>query len=241
MPAFSLVDCAAYVNGYDFTGDSNQITLSAESDDKDTTTFGSAGWRERIGGLKDVGLDLSGFWGSAPDAEGFPDLGGIARAFIVSPDEVNGNTAYMGQVGKWAYEQGGDVGEPAPFKLTTSNTNGRDGLVRGFLLAGRTSVSATGVAGTAFATLPATLAAQFLYGTFQVFAPAATTITAVVESAPLSNFAAPTTRFTFGPITTVGGTWATRVNGPITDTFYRLRVSAITGTWIIAGAIGIGS
>jgi hypothetical protein len=43
---------------------------------------------------------------------------------------------------------------------------------------------------------------------------------------------------TFGPITTVGGTWGTRVAGAITDTWWRLRVTAITGTFQIACAAG---
>jgi hypothetical protein len=37
----------------------------------------------------------------------------------------------------------------------------------------------------------------------------------------------------------VGGYWATRVAGPITDPWYRLRVTAITGTATIAAIVGI--
>jgi hypothetical protein len=37
----------------------------------------------------------------------------------------------------------------------------------------------------------------------------------------------------------IGGTWGTRVAGPITDPWYRLRVTAITGTHTIACVAGI--
>jgi hypothetical protein len=58
-----------------------QITLSVESDDVETTSFGSGGFRERIGGLKggSVSLDLhQDFAAGAIDSIIWPLIGGTA-------------------------------------------------------------------------------------------------------------------------------------------------------------------
>jgi hypothetical protein len=68
---------------------------------------------------------------------------------------------------------------------------------------------------------------------------AGTTITVQVQSDDNAGMSSPTTVATIGPITVVGGTWMTPIAGPITDTYYRMNVSAITGTFSVAGAIGI--
>lgn len=240
MTAFALVDATVYVHGYDFTGDSNQISLTAEADDLDTTTFGSQGWRARIAGLKNTELNLSGFWGSSPDAEAFGDLGVMDRVHTVSPDRVEGNPAYLFRAGKFTYSQFGEVGEAAPFDLGSMGSDNQ-GLIRGALLKAKGSVNATGATGIADLVLPAVGAAEYLYGAFHVIGTPGTTITAVIESDDNAGFSSATTRITFGPITTAGGTWATRVAGAITDTHYRLRVTAITGTFTVAAAVGIGT
>ncbi|HEY9416720.1 MAG TPA: hypothetical protein VIQ30_18350, partial [Pseudonocardia sp.] len=81
---------------------------------------------------------------------------------------------------------------------------------------------------------------QFAYAALHVFS-AGTTMTVQVQSAATVGFASPTTRGTFSAATAVGGLWLTRVAGPITDTYWRLNVSAITGTFQVAGVIAIGS
>jgi hypothetical protein len=61
-----------------------------------------------------------------------------------------------------------------------------------------------------------------------------------VQSATTGGFGSPTLRGTIGPLTARGGTFMARVPGPITDGFYRFNISAVTGAFIAAGAIGIG-
>jgi len=239
MAGFALLNATPYVSGYDFTGDSNKLTLASSLADLDTTTFANSGWRSRTGGLKDATLHLEGFWSGPQDAESFPALGTVDQAMTVSPTGVATSVAYMGQVAKLQYATFDAVGMLMPFSLDASGSNNA-GLVRGQLAAAKQTVSATGaLTPTTGVQLGAVGSTQFLYATFHVFGTPGTTITAVVESATSNAFSSPTTRMTIGPITVAGGTWGTRVAGSISDTWYRVRISAITGTFSVAAAIGV--
>lgn len=247
MPAFSLTEATVHVHDLDLSGYANQVTLAAEAEALEDTTFRSGGWRSRVAGLKSVAFDAAGFWDPAPDEKTFAAMlaGSMGHACTVSPTNVEGDTAYIFQGGRFSYSQFGDVGSLAPFSLSMMNTN-REGLLRGAMLKRTTddvgdpeNITATGVAGTAAVQLPAVASGQFLYAAFHVFT-AGTTITAQVQSDDADTFGSATTRLTIGPITAAGGTWATRLAGPITDTWYRLNISAITGTFNVACAVGIG-
>lgn len=236
--ALILTNATPYVAGYDYTADSSKLTLDTQVTDVDTTTFAAAGWRTRTGGLKDSSLHLEGFWSSGQDAESFAPLGTADQVATIAPAATAGQVAYLGQVAKLKYSTFDQVGNAMPFALDASGSN-MVGFVRGQLAAAKQSVSATGaLTPTTGVQLGAVGAAQFLYATFHVFT-AGTTITAVVESATSNAFSSPTTRMTIGPITTTGATWATRVAGSITDTWYRVRISAITGTFSVAAGLGI--
>ncbi|MEU8055712.1 hypothetical protein [Microbispora bryophytorum] len=229
-----------YVGGYDFTTDLNSITLGASVEEKDNTTFGTNGFRSRIGGLRDVNADLSGFWQSdesdAVDPEAFGNLGVVNRPVTVTPTGAEGETAYMFQGGKFTYEMFGQIGEVTPFTVNMMGTS-KDGLVRGALAKAKGSVTPTGAIGSVVE-LGAADDDQFVYAVLHVFS-AGTTITVQVQSDDSETFSGATTVGTIGPITTTGGTWMTRIAGPVTDTYWRLNVSAITGTFVVAGAIAI--
>lgn len=241
MSTFSLVDATTWVHGYDLTTDLNEISLTAEVEDQETTTFGSGGYRTRIGGLKSVSADLSGFWQAGDgelDPEAFAALALANRVVTVAPDDAEGVTAFMFRAGQFSYEMFGAVGEVTPFSVSMMGTDGQ-GLIRGQVAKAKANVSTTGATGSVV-NLGAVAGGQYLYATFHVFS-AGTTITVDVESDDASNFPSATSRITMGPITTAGGTWATRLAGPITDTYYRFNITAVTGTFSVAGAIGIGS
>ncbi|MEW2474609.1 hypothetical protein AB0875_12540 [Micromonospora gifhornensis] len=242
MAEFALVDATTWIGGYDFTGDLNQVQLQVSADELDSTTFGSGGFRKRIGGLRSVQASLAGFWSSAtsaaPDPHVMPDLGVADRVVTMTPDGAEGSVAYFFQGAKFSTQMFGQIGEVTPFSVDVMGSN-KVGLVRGQVLKAKGTVNATGATGSALE-LGEVADGQWLYAAFHVFS-AGTTITAVLESDEDDDFADATTRATFGPITTTGGVWAARVAGPITDEWYRLRVSAVTGTFQIAGAAGIGS
>ncbi len=241
MATFAMTDVTTWVGGYDMTTDINKISVKAEVEELDTTVFGGGGYKSRIGGLKDVMADLAGFWQSATsaavDVEAFPDLGVAGRPVTVSPAGTAGNVAYMFLGGKFNYEIFGQVGEVAPFSLGMKGTNPY-GLVRGQVAAAKGNVSATGALGSVL-NLGAPTSTQYVYAVLHVFS-AGTTITVQVQSDDAAGMSSPTTRGTIGPITTAGGTWLTRVAGPfVGESYWRLNISAITGTFQVAGAIAV--
>lgn len=242
MGSFALTDATTWVAGYDFTTNLNQMSISAEAEQLDSTTFGGGGFRSRAGGLRSVQAQLAGFWESAtsaaPDPQVFPDLGVADRVVTVAPSSAEGSVAYFCQAGKFGYQMFGQVGVLTPFSLDMASTNGV-GLIRGQVAKAKGSVSATGAAGSVLQ-LGTVAAGQYLYAALHVFS-AGTTLTVQVQSAATVGFASPTVRGTFTAATAAGGLWLARVAGPITDAFYRLNVSAVTGTFQIAGAVGIGA
>ena len=233
---FALTDAAIWVAGVDFSGDSNKLMASAKVEAKDTTTFGSGGWRSRIGGLRSAEMAVDGYWSSAVDAAGIPDLGVVDKVVTLSPDGSAGSVVYMFQAGQFSYDTGEAVGEVLPFSIDAQGTNGV-GMVRGLVAIPKGDVSATGPVGSAL-DLGAVGSGQHLYAAVHLFA-AGTTVTVTVESDVDDTFAAPTTRATIGPLTATGGTWMTRLPGPITDTWWRITVTDITGTHTVAAAIAI--
>ena len=239
MVAFALTNAYAFSAGYDFTSDSNNLMITSDAEAKDVTPFGP-GWRSFIGGLKSSTFDMAGMWQSAAsqavDPEAFAALGTVDQVFTFGTAQVEGDPAYMFQAMKSSYELGGAVGDVAPYSLKAAGSNGA-GVVRGKLAKARGNVSGTGQLGTGFA-ISAPSASQFVYCTVHVFT-AGTTITLQLQSDDNGGFSTPTTIATIGPLTTSGGTWMTRVPGPLTDSFFRLNVSAITGTFNVAAAIGV--
>lgn len=241
MTTLALTDATIWVAGYDLTGDSNSVALSASAEELDNTTFGSAGFRSRIAGLRNVESQVSGYWqagATSVDNEAFTNLAVADRVVTIAPTSTATSVAYMFRGGQFNYEMFGQIGEVTPFSLGIINTNSQ-GLVRGQVAKAKGNVSATGVLGSGVQ-LGAVASNQYLYATLHVFS-AGTTITVQVQSDDNAGFTTPTTVATIGPITVAGGTWMTRVAGPLTDTFYRFNVTAVTGTFSVAGAIGIGS
>lgn len=240
MATGAILNAFAYVDSHDFTGDANMFKLTCNAAQNDKTTFRSGGWRESNNGLKTSVLDLSGFYQAGADSVDeytFAALGVGAKVTTAGVHEIEGQPAGMLQAMQHQLQFFGPIGDNAPFAIQGGCSEGV-GLIRGVLAKEQGAVSATGATGTAL-NLGAVSASQFLYATFHVLGTPGTTITGVVESDSDNTFASASTRITFGPYTTAGGRWGTRVAGSITDTWYRLRITAITGTFTVACAVGI--
>lgn len=243
MAVFALTDAFCYVDLLDFTGQAEQLAVKGSAMQKPSTTFASGGWTEVKNTLKSWDLDIGAFWSCQSaldvDAQSFDGLGVANRVITTGLVETEGEPTLMmrGMQPTYSWLEG-TVGDLAKAKVTATGSDGGYGVVRGRLAVGYTSVNATGAAGTGL-NLGAVSGAQSLFSTFHVFGTPGTTITAVVESDDNSGFTTPTTRITFGPYTTAGGRWATPVAGAIVDTWWRVNVTAITGTFVIAAAIGI--
>ncbi len=243
MASSILKSLRTYVGGYDLTGDSNNGSLDLDHEVHDETVYqppGSGGARARQCGLEDISAAQSGFYATGAgsvDENAFANWGGLDEPMSMSDDGAEGSVAYMMRTGRFKYSLLGEHGKPAPFSLDFRGTNGETAVARGLVTKTKAVVSATGATGTGVQ-LGAVSADQYLYGVLHAFA-VGTTITAVLESAVDNTFAGATTRITFGPITAVGGAWGARVAGAITDEWYRLRVTAITGSFTIAANVGI--
>lgn len=238
MSSFAFVDPLIYIAGYDMTQDLNEVALNISADELDNTVFGLGGFRRRIGGLKTVEASLGGFYQAGTgtvDPEVFSTLALSDRVITMTSAMTETTPAYMWQGGSFAYNPFGQIGTVTPFTLNYKGTNGV-GVIRGQLAKAKGNVSATGALGSVVQVGDVT-STEYAYATLHVFS-AGTTITVQLQSDDNSGFSSPTTRATIGPITTTGGTWMTRVAGPITDTYWRFNVSAITGTFSVAGAIG---
>lgn len=235
MGTFAMIDCTTWAHGYDLTTDLNQMALKFDADELDKTTFGND-FKRRTGGLKNVELSLSGYYTTDVDALQFPDLGVADRVVTTMPTPDAGSVAYMMRVGNFKYELFDEVGSMTPFALDCMGSN-RDGVVRGRVAASKATTNATGPVGSVVQ-LPAASSSQSVYAALHVFSPAGTTVTVQVQSDGAADFATPTTVATFSAATSTGGMWL-RHAGANTDTYYRFNVSAITGTFTLAGAIGV--
>jgi hypothetical protein len=239
---YTALATSTYVDGYDMTSDLNATSLKIARQAVDVTAF-SATARSRIAALEDVQSSVDGYWQAgtgAVDPQIFGNLGALKVA-TQTPAGVEGDRAYFYQCRDVEYQMFGNVGEVTPFSLALRGVRGSGtlsaGAVAGYLAKAKGSVSATGVLGSS-KQLGAVGAGQHLYAAVHVFA-AGTTLTMVLESDPGPTFSSATTRATIGALTAVGGTWMTRVPGPITDTYYRLRVTSVTGTFTVAAAFGV--
>ncbi|PXY25151.1 hypothetical protein BAY59_24300 [Prauserella coralliicola] len=242
MSTIALLNCFSYVDGHDFTADTNQANLAMEAAALDRTTFRSNKWAELAAGLKSSTFDESGFFQAGDgqvDPEVFNRLGQRNRVHTFGPEEVEGGPAYMWKAGQFTYSLLGTIGEMAPFSVQAQGTDSV-GVVRGRLAKALGDVSATGVLGSPV-NLGAGAEGEYLYLTFHVFS-AGTSISVKVESASDQAFTAPTdvASATLGPITAAGGTWMSRIDASaFTDPWYRLNVVACTGTFSVAAALAI--
>lgn len=220
----------------DLTGRSNKVSLAAEFEDKDVTTFlpegdADTGWKKVMGTLASSSLAAEGFWEAGDDGkvddEAWANLGSVIPFTICPVSGAVGEVAYLLKALRSQYKLGAAVGDVAPW---TAGATGTWPVPRGRVLhpAG-TARTATGD-GTAVEYVAAT-SDQYLYATLHVLSIAGTstpTITVAIESDVDALFnGSETVRITFDAATAIGGQ-IKRVVGPITDTFYR-------ATWTITG------
>lgn len=245
MAAFTLTDAVIWADALDLTGVSNKVTLKTMTAEKESTVFGGGGYKSRLGGLNDVEINASGFLdvgsgATGQDALTFPMLGVANKVFTVAPTSTQGSTAYMAQAAPLSYGVlGANVGDMAPYDLVAKGSN-KVPMVRGQISKAKGTQSATGALG-AGVNLGLDQLFAWLYATVHIFTPVGTTISMQVISDINNTFPAPSVLATIGPITTVGGTFMTRVSPGNTgvNTWYRINVTAITGTFTIAAALAL--
>lgn len=243
MSTLMLTDVRLFAVGADLTGHSNKVEISAEFEEKDTTNYASAGWKELLGGLGSAELSAEGQWeagdpGLVDDAS-WPALGGIGP-YSVGPDGAAvGDLAYVMKALRCDYTVGDAVGEVAPW---TGTAKSAWPLIRGkFAHPPGSAQTATGT-GTGLE-LGALATEQRLYASLHVLSASGTTpsITARVESDADNTWASATTRLTFDAATAAGGQILRTDGTAITDTWWRVAwtISGTSPSFMFVAALGI--
>ncbi|MFI6862644.1 hypothetical protein ACIBKZ_22575 [Streptomyces sp. NPDC050421] len=242
MGKFVLLDARLFAPGADLSGASSKIELSSEIEDKETTNYRSAGWKEVIGGLGSAEISAEGQWEagdpSKVDNASWSTLGGIGPYTVCPTDSTVGALAYITSGMRADYNVGDAVGEVAPWTGTVKSSWP---LVRGQIAhPPGTARTATGT-GTAVQ-LGAIPAGKRLYAALHVLSVAGTTpsITARIESGDAS-LTTPTTRLTFGAATASGGQILRGDGTAVADAYYRVAwtITGTTPSFMFAVSLGI--
>ena len=245
MPKTILTNVRCFAVAVDLTTVSNKVELSAEVEAKDTTNYGSEGWKENIGGLGSAEIAAEGQWEagdpSKVDDASWAQLGGVGPWSVSANNGAAvGDLAYFTSALRSDYKLGDAVGEVAPW---TGTAKSAWPLVRGqFAHPPGTARTATGT-GTGLQ-VGAVALNKRMYAALHVLSVAGTTpsITARVESSVDNTFASPTTRLTFTAATAVGGQILRTDGTAITDTWWRVAwtISGTTPSFLFAATLGIG-
>lgn len=239
-----LKNCKLWVAGYNLSGDVNAMALNVGAELQDGTTFAD-NTRKRVGGLKTLTYQHEGFFQAngtdGPDDVLYSRIGtaDVPQTIGVT-DGAAGEPAYFFRsiAGEYTPLQG-SVGDLLRFSVSGEASGGHQ-AVRGTILHNAT-VTATGT-GTAF-NVGAAASGQKLYAILHVLSASGTapTLDVVVQSDDASGMASPTTRITFTQATAVGAQYAVPINGPITDTHFRVShtVGGTTPSFEYVVAVGI--
>jgi hypothetical protein len=241
-----LTNVRCFAVGADLTGNSNKIELSGEVDVKDSTNYGSQGYKEVVGGIASAELSGEGQWealdATKVDDASWSQLGGVGPWSVSANNDASvGSLAYFMSALRSDYKLFDAVGEVAPW---TGTAKSAWPLVRGqFAHPPGTARTSTGT-GTGL-NVGAVAAGKRLYASLHVLSVAGTatpTITGRVESSVDNTFASPTTRLTFAAATAVGGQILRTDGTAITDTWWRVAwtISGTTPSFLFAAALGIG-
>jgi len=227
-----LMDADIYLGSADLSGYSNKVELTAPIDPLEYTTFGSGGWKARVGGLADMTGSIEGFWQagdlSQPDDLFFASLGTnqIPATFVPTLGGTVGDLAYLTKCLEARYDPSGQVGQLFAFAV---DLQGNAPVARGRIMQPMpTPRTATGT-GTG-QQIGAVLATQRMYANLHVTAVSGTTpsMTVKVQSSVDNTFSAPTDRIVFTAATGVTSQ-AGSVIGAITDQWWRC-IWTITGS-----------
>ncbi len=230
MPVQILQNCKLYLAQFDLSGDVNQVALDHDVEIKEITPFGSAA-KKKIAGLENTAVKAKGFInvGLGAVEETLWNKFAVAdQPLTICPlTGADGEVAFSLQSLLAQYSPGAAVGDVFGFDVTAE---GSGPLVRGTLMAtGAKTVTGTGTARQ----LGAVAAGQKLYAALHVLSKAGTspTLDMKIQSDDAQAFTTPIDRITFAQATDIGAQWATPVNGPITDTWWR-------ASWAIGGTGG---
>jgi hypothetical protein len=240
-----LMDCRIYLQTADLTGFSNKAELHPTAAEEDKTTFASAGWKERVGGVNDLSGVLDGFWQAGdltmPDDTFWANLGGQNVALTIVP--TGGYFAavtYLSRVDVTDVKYTGTHGKILPWAATVK---GNWPLARGYVYHPQGTARTTSGTGTSLQP-GGVLASQRMYVCYHAMSVSGTSpsMTVSVQSSVDNTWAAPTTRLTFNPSTGLDAQTGS-VMGPVTDQWWRVAwtISGTSPSFMFAASMGIAT
>lgn len=244
MAKVVLTNVRMFSVGLDMTASSSSAELSVEVEDKDVTTFASAGWREFLGGLESASVKAAGFWeaGSADlvDDATWLALGGVGPMTVAPVGAAVGDVAYLGQMLTAKYQLLAEVGEVAPFEIEAQSSGV---MPRGVVAHPPGTARTASGTGTSL-NLGAVPAGKALYAAVHILSVTSTlNLTVRVETDNATGFPSATTVATATAATAANspqGQWLSAV-GPITDDWQRVAwTTSGTGSALFIVSLGIG-
>lgn len=218
-----LTDAKVWVDGFDFSGDTNALALNYSADEVEDSHFGDS-THVFLGGLLNFDGQFEGAvdLGSATvEGTNFGNVGVADTPVSFGLDTgADGETAYTMKAMTSKYDWGAKIGELQRYSVGLAASNER--LVRGTIMHNATR-TATGN-GTA-RQLGAVAAGQSVYATLHVLGTVSgtsPTLDVVVASAATDSWPG-TSRITFDQKVAIGSQFATPVAGSITDTWWRVQ------------------
>jgi hypothetical protein len=241
-----MVDCRIYLASADLTGFSNKQEWSSDIEDLDKTTFASGGAKERTGGLFDTTANVDCFWQagdkSMPDDAFWDNLGVATVPYTVVPTlGTVGSLAYLTRMLECSIKPlSGDVGK---LLKASGELKGNWPPIRGTVLHPQGTARSTTGTGTA-QQLGALSATQSLYVNLHALSVSGTTpsLTVKIQSDDNSGFTSATDRGTFNAETALGRGQTMKIDGAVTDDWWRVAftISGTTPSFLFACAAGIG-
>jgi hypothetical protein len=250
MSLLSLQNAVILTGPANLSGYTNNVEVSATSEDKDVTTFATQGFKSVLGGLKSIEIMTEGFWDAGngaspdptkPDDRLWAEFNTTGNVMTVTPTGAAvGDVSYFTRVLRPNYTFGAEVGEVLPFSSTAMGDG--TSLVRG-LIADNQARTATGT--TTVRTLVAPTASTRVYAAIHILAASGTTpsLTATLQGDDTIGFPSPATVATSSAQTGIGSVWLQGAYGVTADSFYRLSytISGTSPSFTVIASIGVGT
>jgi hypothetical protein len=241
MSVIVVTNAAIYADGYDISGDSNKASIQVAAAELDDTRFGQSTKVRTPGAIEATG-SIAGFYKAdntagalAIDDQVWADIfgGTVYPVVTISPTgAADGDRAYFMQAEAAQYNIGAAYGGALPFDLALKNYGSK--FVGGKV--GATGSKASTGTGTIYQ-LGALTATQKLYAALHVLSVTGS-VTVKVQSAPLVGFGSPTDRITF-TLAAGKASQFSSVAGAVTDQFWRIAWTVVTGPASIVASFGV--
>lgn len=233
-----LTDCRIWGDDYDLSGTTNKVEIGGSCEAKKITNFNSGRYDEYLAGLKEVEVNVSGFFeGTTSDAFADEFLG--ARVPVtIAVDDAAGSIAYMGGLNVLSAPREFAVGEVGVLNFGAKGAGATmPGIVRGALLYPKTTITttttSTGIQYGAIGSGRTIWAAVHVFG-----ATSGDTLDVKIQSDDNSGFTSATDRITFTQFAAATGSEVKSLAAPITDDYWRI-VATVAGNGSESFSLGV--